>query len=273
MKKIVGMGTAAALCFLVLCCTVRAEEIPLIYDDAGLLSEEERTKLEEQAQKKSEEYNQNFVFLTTDDAEGKDARDYADDFYMDHGFYENERSGGIVFLIDMDNRTLQVETAGAMKELFITDSRVENILDAGYPYLTEGDYAECFVSMLDQTAAYIADGVVSGKYVYNEDTGEYRVHRSITPIEMLVSFLMALAAGGAAAGAVIGRYRMKWEKDSYAYQENGKLMLTGKEDHYKGQFVTRRRIPKNNSSGGDSGKTTTHHSSGGGEFGGGGRDF
>lgn len=273
MKKVLAMGIVTGFSVWLMCSVIQAEEVPLVYDDAELLSDEERRELEESAQKSSGEYNQNFVFLTTDDAEGKTARDYADDFYMDRGFYENDRSGGIVFLIDMDHRTLQVETAGEMKERFITDKRVEGILDAGYSYLTEGDYGECFLAMLDQTTEYIEDGVAAGKYIYHEDTGEYRVYRRITPMEILGSVLIALAAGGIAAGIVIGRYRMKGGTDFYAYQENGKLTLTEKEDRYHGQYITRRKIPQNDHSGGDSGQTTTHNSSGGGEFGGGGRNF
>lgn len=34
----------------------------------------------------------NFVILTTDDAEGKEGEVYADDFYMDNGFYDDEKT-------------------------------------------------------------------------------------------------------------------------------------------------------------------------------------
>ena len=49
----------------------------------------------------AENFNMNFVILTTDDAEGKEAEVYADDFYMDNGFYDDGKDGGAIYIIDM----------------------------------------------------------------------------------------------------------------------------------------------------------------------------
>lgn len=43
----------------------------------------------------------------------------------------------------------------------------------GYEDVKDGAYAAAFEAMLNATVDYIEDGVVDGKYTYNEDTGEY----------------------------------------------------------------------------------------------------
>lgn len=81
-----------------------AEDTAAVYDYAGLLSSSETAALEENARDFSDSWNMNVVFLTTDDTGDKDSESYADDFYMDNGYYDNGMDGGILFLIDMDNR-------------------------------------------------------------------------------------------------------------------------------------------------------------------------
>lgn len=247
-----------------------------VFDQAEILSSGEEQTLNSLANELAGEYKMNFVILTTDDARGKSSEAYADDFYMDYGFYDDGKCGGAIYLIDMDNRRVQLETAGDMKDLYITDRRVDGIIDAGYDYVKSGDYMEAFEAMLDATAQYIEDGIVSGKYTYNEDTGEYKVLRRITWQEALIAFVIALAAGGAACAAVAGKYRLRWGAYEYPFREKSSLQLTVKRDEFMGQHIRHRHIEQNHNQGGgggDSGATTTHNSSGGGNFGGGGRNF
>ena len=249
-----------------------------VFDQADLLTDEEEAELNEKANDLAGTFQMNFVILTTDDAEGKEAEAYADDFYMDNGFYDDGKDGGAIYLIDMDNRRVQVETAGDMKDLYITDERVDGIIDAGYEDVKNGEYAEAFEAMLNTTADYIEDGVVSGKFNYNEDTGETtyydaggKVIRRITLVEFLIALGIALAAGGVALSCVVGTYHLKWGTYEYPYKDKAKLKVRRKTDDFIGSHVSHRHIERESSS--DSGMTTTHDSSGGGNFGGGGRDF
>lgn len=162
-----------------------------VFDKADLLTTEEEDELNDMANNLAENFNMNFVILTTDDAEGKEAEVYADDFYMDNGFYDDGKDGGAIYIIAMDNRRVQVETVGDMKVRYITDDRVDGIIDAGYEDVKDGAYAAAFEAMLNATVDYIEDGVVDGKYTYNEDTGEYDYYdtgkeiRQITLAEFL----------------------------------------------------------------------------------------
>ena len=249
-----------------------------VFDKADLLTTEEEDELNDMANNLAENFNMNFVILTTDDAEGKEAEAYADDFYMDNGFCDDGKDGGAIYLIDMDNRRVQVETAGDMKVRYITDDRVDGIIDVGYEDVKDGAYAAAFEAMLNATVDYIEDGVVDGKYTYDEDTGEYDYYdtgkeiRQITLAEFLIALGIALAAGGVAVSCVIGTYYLKWGAYEYPYKEKAKLKISRKRDDFIGSHVSHRHI-EHESSSSDSGMTTTHDSSGGGNFGGGGRDF
>ena len=249
-----------------------------VFDKADLLTTEEEDELNDMANNLAENFNMNFIILTTDDVEGKEAEVYADDFYMDNGFCDDGKDGGAIYLIDMDNRRVQVETAGDMKVRYITDDRVDGIIDAGYEDVKDGAYAAAFEAMLNATVDYIEDGVVDGKYTYNEDIGEYDYYdtgkeiRQITLAEFLIALGIALVAGGVAVSCVIGTYYLKWGAYEYPYKEKAKLKVSRKRDDFIGSHVSHRHI-EHESSSSDSGMTTTHDSSGGGNFGGGGRDF
>ena len=249
-----------------------------VFDKADLLTTEEEDELNDMANNLAENFNMNFIILTTDDVEGKEAEVYADDFYMDNDFYDDGKDGGAIYLIDIDNSRVQVETAGDMKVRYITDDRVDGIIDAGYEDVKDGAYAAAFEAMLNATVDYIEDGVVDGKYTYNEDAGEYDYYdtekeiRQITLAEFLIALGIALVAGGVAVSCVIGTYYLKWGAYEYPYKEKAKLKVSRKRDDFIGSHVSHRHI-EHESSSSDSGMTTTHDSSGGGNFGGGGRDF
>lgn len=82
--------------------------------------------------------------------------------------------------------------------------------------MKDGAYAAAFEAMLNATVDYIEDGVVDGKYTYNEDAGEYDYYdtgkeiRQITLAEFLIALGIALVAGGVAVSCVIGTYYLKW---------------------------------------------------------------
>lgn len=271
-----GMGALAAFgmaAFLLSGTCVRAEESGPVYDYANLLSDKEEAELEERVAGLEEDWDMNFVILTIEDAQGKSAMDYADDFYMDQGYYDNERRGGVIYLIDMDNREVRVETAHDML-YYLTDKRVDAVIDAGYEELTEGYYYGCFWYMMDQTEEFLEDGIPAGQYTYDSETGEIRVYRSITSGEAVLAILAAILAGAAACLYVRFSYRKKYTTYRYPWQEKGQFQARKKTDHIVNQVVTSRRIPKDPPPDSDGGNiTTTHDSSGGGTFGGGGRSF
>lgn len=273
-KRLAGALGVCALIFGGSSCLMVQAAPAEVYDEADLLSDDEEEQLSLQIQKLSDTYDMNFVVLTIDDAEGKTATEYADDFYIDKGYTVNDRKGGAIYLVDMDNREVRVEANQDM-QYYLTDKRADEVIDAGYDDVKNGDYYDCFENMLDQTVQFLDAGVPAGQYTYDEDTGEYEVYHSLTVSEVLIALGIAIVAGAAVCVTVNSTYKTQFTKYHYPWQKNAKFHVKRKDDHLINHYVTSREIPKDppSGSGGDDNVTTTHTSSSGDSFSGSGRSF
>lgn len=189
-----------------------AEEKERIVDEAGLFSDEERSRLEERSKELEKKMKGVVLVLTTADTGGKSAAETVDSAYFDRGYHEEYGEDGLVFLIDLDNREIYLGVYGDLIPV-LTDQRIEAVLDEAYPFVTRGDYGEAAGAALAAAAAWYDRGVPSGQYTYQEDTGKIVPYRSIRWYEVV----FALAAGGGIAGSVcLGVVR------SYKMKEGGK---------------------------------------------------
>ena len=139
-----------------------------VYDAAGLLTADEISDLNDEIASFMEESGWNVYAVTTDDAQGKSATAYADDFFDEHS---TEQEDGVALLIDMDNREITISTCGIAIR-YLTDSRIDNILDAAYAKISNGDYNGCMHSMLTGVETYYEKGISEGQYNYDSETGK-----------------------------------------------------------------------------------------------------
>lgn len=151
-----------------------------------------------------------FVVVTTEDAEGKTSEEYADDYYDYNGYADD----GALYLIDLDNGSVWISTAGKMIR-YLTDARIDAVIDAGYDNLKAKNYADGILEMLNETESYLEDGIPSDQYNYDTETGKISRYRSITVYEAIGAAVIALLCGGGFAAAVLGSYRLK--KKTYRY--------------------------------------------------------
>ncbi|ADL03098.1 TPM domain-containing protein [Lacrimispora saccharolytica] len=254
-----------------------------VYDDAGLFSQEETETFETQIQAMRKEMNMDVVILTTDQAGGKSAGEYAEDFYIRGSFGVGKDYNGVLFLIDMDNRELYILPVGTMNR-FLTDKRWNSILDEAYDQVSSQKYGACAQSFLDGVTKYYRAGIPGGQYNYDKETGKVSVYRSIRWYEAALAALAGLVAAGIACGGVTSRYSMKKERDwarnsLMAYRGDSQFRYSDQTDHLVNKTVTYAMIPRNQGNGGGSGggmssggRSTTHTSSGR-TMGGGGRKF
>ena len=254
-----------------------------VFDEAGLFSEAEKSSMEEEIASMRKDMNMDVVIVTTDDAEGKSAEKYCEDFYSNEKFGTGKDYSGVIFLIDMDNRELYIAPVGTMNR-FLTDKRWNEILDNAYQGASNGDYAASAEAFLAGVRQYYAAGIPGGQYNYDRDTGKISVYRSITWLEALAALAVALLAAIGPCIGVMNRYAMKKERrqaGNYlkAYRADCSFRFSANTDNLVNKTVTHIVIPKNNSSGysggggGSSSGRSTTHSSGGRSFGGGGRKF
>ena len=260
-----------------------AEDAGRVYDYASLFDDSERQNLEQQVAAAREKTHMDMVIVTTDSADGKDSQAYADDFYDQGGYGTGSKKSGVLFLIDMDNRQLQISTGGDMIR-FLTDRRIESILDDVYEGASEGDYTAASESFITDVVTYYKKGIESGQYNYDSETGEISIHRSIRWFEALLAVVVAGVVAAVPCLNIMNRYAMKKEFNqaagfNFAYRAMAAFAFTVAADELLGKHVTQRVIPRQNNNGGGSGggsfsgRSTTHTSSGGSSHGGGGRSF
>ncbi len=241
-----------------------------VYDDAGLLKEHEIASLADVISSVEEETGWHIFAVTTDDAEGKTAEAYADDFFDSHS---PEQEDGVAVLIDMDHREIWMSTCGEAIR-YLTDERIDRILDDAYADISGGEYGACLYTMVEGVRRAYADGIPGGQYNYDRDTGEVSVYRRITMMEALVAAAVAAAAGLIVFFSIVGKYRIKFNPYRYNPRESGRMTLRVKDDQFINSHTSHRRIQTSSStSHSSSGRSTTHRSSSGRSHGGGGRRF
>ena len=269
-RKITGI-----LIFLLMMLTVTVYAESGVYDSGNLFTSSEIQELEADAAEVAQKYNMNIILLTTEDAQGMSSAEFAENFYEGNGYADNSAKGGIVLLIDMDHRELNLVTYGDMIH-YITDEREERIYDAGFDEVADGEYGESMSDMLDKTEDYLDDGIPAGQYTYDVETGEIVRYKSLEGGEIAMAFAVALACALIPCLVLWRKYSVVDDFD-YSVSENADMNLTVKDDHMIDMVVTKRRKPKPQSSGGggsSSGRTSVHRSSGGHRVGGGhGRKF
>lgn len=266
---------------VLLCCfgTASAEE-KRVFDQAALFTDQEIAEMETKIEEMRDRYNMDFVVVTTYDAEGKSARDYADDYYDYGGFGVGSDYRGVLFLIDMDNREAWISTTGAAINI-LTDGRIDDILDEAYIGLSNEEYGEAAFAFLERADAFMQQGVPEGQYQYDPETGRVIKYRSLTLMEILVAVVISLGAGLLCCVVVWRKYRMKSTGEGYPFRQNGKLLLTHNEDRFINkslssvivQSTSSSRSRGRSSSGRSYTRSTTHRSSSGRSHGGGGRKF
>lgn len=269
--------TALLLCMLLLPClilSVSGDNGYYIVDNAGLLSTEEITALEENASELALSYNIDPVILTVESLDGKSAQEYAD------GYYDmiRYREDGVLFLLAMAEREWYISTSGTV--IFaLTDFGVQELGEGVAAYLTNGDWYNGFRHYLHSLPNYLdayqsgtpIDGQAdySGTY-YHADQEEILYYEE----EASPSLLLSLLCGIVAAGITVFVMRLsmntkRTQRTATDYMKDGSWDLYQHRDLFLYSNVTKTRRQENKPSGGSS----VHHSSSGRRHGGGGGKF
>lgn len=251
----------------------------MVVDQAGLFSAAEIQQMEALITSIRETYQIDAVVLTSNQVGYNNTQDYADLFYENGGYGIGEDDAGILYLIDMDNRVPCISTTGVMID-YITDFRLEDLLDCGYDELTWGDYGGSALAVLSRVEDFLREGRQEGSFRYDAQTGQRLsgLYNKLTVGEMLL---------GAVAGLVVSLIVFSSVNGSYNLKGNGRARtggvadrtLTKDDEVFLRQNVVRTRRPTHTSGGGSGGRSggmgsSVHRSSSGMSHGGGvGRKF
>ena len=182
----------AALCFFLCPAGAKAQNAQLT-DQAGLLTDEEGKGIAQQIKELEKSSGWEVMAVTTEDAEGMGAQEYAETWFDKYA----QKEDGIICLIDMDNREIAIRAFGESR-YYITDGRADIILDAGYKKITEGDYGGTLEAMLSEAYQAYQEENPKDNYLYGQDTGEVtdykKGHRRVSRIEALIAAIAAVVA-------------------------------------------------------------------------------
>ena len=299
MKKIKGIMICLLICtFLVMgSMAVWADQTgavsgqPRVFDQAGLFSETEIIQLEEKIAQCRKSTKMDVVIVSAYADGERSAEEYADDYYDYGGFGAGKKASGVLLLYYMDGPgqpggECYISTAGTMINM-LTDERIESILDDVYGNLGNRDFAGATEHFLEDVKAYVKEGVESGQYTYDRDTGEIVRYHSIRLYEVAIAMVIAGILAGSVCLDIKKRYAMKQSSREVsnslqAYRADCAFHFSVAGDKMVNKYVRSVPIPRNTSSGSggrghsgssSAGRSTIHTSSSGSSHGGGGRRF
>lgn len=241
-----------------------------VFDDAGLLTGEQLTKLSDKAQTLSDQYLTDFVIVTVNSLDGKSPSAYANDFYDSHRLGRGDTRDGILLLLAMESRDYYFLTNGSVTEKVAQAGGLSAIEDKVVPHLSDGNYYLAFGMYLDTAAAIIEDPLSIPGASYNDDF----VYIGFTDDDLTTAAERWQTVGifaviGIVAGFLTtfimkrGMKTARAQKLAMDYIRPGSFRLTRQQDIYLYRTRTRVRVQSNNGSGGRSGGS---RGGGGGKF-------
>ena len=244
--------------------TKKVDATEKIYDFSDILTDEEERLLKEKIDKFIEENNMDMVIVTDSFTYSYDRQneEYADDFYDYNDFgLDLEHYSGVLLLRNTNpsDPYYHMSTSGNA-QLYLSDSRINSILDNIYYDIKSGNYYEGFSKWISYTDNYIKSGYPStaSNYYLDNYGNMHRVKPKYYP-PIGIALLMGLAAAGTTVGIMISKNKMvKKAHQASEYLDNGSINITKREDTYLRSHTT---------------SYTVSSSSGGGHHGGGGHSF
>ncbi|MHA7965338.1 TPM domain-containing protein [Paenibacillus sp. CAU 1782] len=215
------------------------EEKKLIYDEAGLLTDEEIAELNALANKLGAERETDIIVWTTSNPEGGDVKKLTQDFYDDKGpGYDKQHGNAVILTVEMYNR--EIYLAGFYKaETYLDNGRLDKIRDRITPSLTNQNYIGAFKNYIETAHRYMG---------FEPD---------VNPDNILFNgvFQLVVSAviGGVIVGIMLSNSGGRVTVGSHTYQDANSSGLLEHYDHHVNTTVTKRKIERPSSGGGGGG--------------------
>lgn len=251
------------LCLLLLSGTVvRAAGVSRLVDQAGLLTSAEAQKVEAALDDYSQRLQVDLVVITVDSLDGRQPRDFADDYFDEHGYGENH--DGILLMLAMDSRDWWISTCG-FGITALTDAGLEYLSAQFLPSLKSGDYAEAFLTFATLCADFV-ERAQAGEPVDVGNLPKDPPSLLWIPGALGIGALVALVTVGAMAGK---NRSVRSQAAANSYVVPGSMQLRENRDLFLYAHTSRTARPRDTGGGG----SRTHTSSSGRSHGGGGGKF
>jgi len=207
----------------------------LIYDEAKLLTADERAELNALANQYGPERETDIIIYTSNNDKGADVLQMTEDFYDQRGpGYDKKHGNAVILTMDMKHR--EIYLAGFYKaESYLNNERLDKIRDRITPALAEGEYAKAFEQYIRTAYRYMdyAPGV-------NPDSIFFQLWFQIG---------VSVIFGVIVVGLMVRHREGRVEVNRYTYQDFDSGGLIEHHDNYLRTTTTRTRITNTNSGG------------------------
>ena len=254
MKKIFKLLTMFFLVCSIVIPTITYADLARVNDFASILSSDEKNNLEEKIKEIGDKYKYDIVILTTNNTEGKSSQNYADDFYDYNEFGYDEKNSGLLLLINMEDRFINIYTTGDAIKKFSRE-KIDKIIDDMYDEISGGSYyeaSEIFLDKVESTLGWI----------------KYKKIRVLA-----IAVVIALVISSLSCFGISYKYTHSNSVSGMNYLKNNSVKFIARRDQFITSHVTRTKIEKNNGGGGSGGSGVHTSSSGTSHGSGSGRHF
>ena len=217
-----------------------------IYDEADLLSSAEETQIAEKLSKIGEQFDAQIVIMTVPTSDGS-IDTFVEDVYDSMNMGCGENRDGVLLLVCMDSREYRILSNGYAGEAIGMD-QIDAISDAIVSDLSDGDYADAFITFADNCAYYL-DGYLNG-FPFN--TGK----------NLVIALIIGVVAGVIVAFVLKKQLKsVRQQKQANVYIKSGSMQITASRDLFLYREVSKTKKASTNSSGSGSSRNV-----GGGKF-------
>lgn len=225
--------------FFFMAINITFADVQRVYDEAGLLTEEEVANLEQQAAAYFEKWDTDFIIVTTESTEGKGIRQYLQDFSDKlWGEFNREEDNMAIITVDIGDRWVDLAGFGRAEKR-IDNKRADHIRQELTPYLSDENYYEAFQVFMEMADEYM------------------RTFPGVNPNSIFFNTLFQLAVSLGLAGIIV--FFMAYHSGgkvtvtSTTYLDRNQSRVIRKRDRYLRKSVTRMKKPSSNSRGGGGG--------------------
>lgn len=238
------------------------DEYSRVIDQAELLTDSERTTLEERLDEIRYRQCVDIAVMTTDTLDGFTVSDYADMAFWQCGYGYGESRDGVMLLVNMGERDWHIYTSGNAIDYF-SDEMLDSIGEQVLSYLAEGEYLQAFdlfAVLCDEEITWLLD--YTNDYDYDREYDD-QVYDDAFADEYLTEEFHAFSSDrlivailGGAIVALIVVLCMKAKLKSVRYRSSasdyvraGSMQVTESRDLFLYHTVSRRPRPQNSSGG------------------------
>lgn len=229
-------------------------QLPLVVDNAGLLSAGERNALEQKLAGYSERCQCDIAIITVPSTGNKDVELFTVDFYDYNGYGYGSGKDGLMLLLSMEERDWCVSRHGKSERIF-TQNVVDDMISSVSGYLSDDDYNTAFNRFADDfVKRYESAGKISPIWI---------------PVDLGLGFVIAYFSMKAKTSNLKS---VKSKRDASDYIHHDSMHLVSDKDSFLYSNVTRTPIVREVESkgggggGGFIGSSGTSHSVSSGKF-------